>query len=427
MTACFALTAVCLLSHASDWPQWRGPDRNGISPETGLLKRWPKSGPPLRWVFTEAGVGYSGPGIVGDRLFMLGGRGNAEYLFALDTNTGKELWSTRIGPLFTFKGNLWGDGPRATPAVADGLVYALGGGGELICATAHDGKVRWRVNLLRDLKGEITSAADPPEKIGWGFTASPLVEGNKVVCVPGGKVGTLAALNKKTGQVLWRTEQLTAPANYSSPIVATVHDKRQFIQVLDDGVVGVAASDGRVLWRHKTRSRRKLVIPTPVLHGDHVFITSAGEGCELIKLEREREGIRPVSVYAKKNMENGHGGVVLVSNHLYGFSLRGGLVCQEFWTGKIAWSVPEQSGAGFSVIAADGRLYCFSELDGTVSLVEANPREHHENGRFVVPKKSKLRQSRSGVWTHPVIANGSLYLRDQELLFCFDIRNVGSR
>jgi outer membrane protein assembly factor BamB len=410
-------------ANAADWAQWRGPDRTDVSAETGLLKSWPKDGPPLRWTYAEAGVGYSGPAVVGERLFTMGARGPTEYLVALDTKTGGEVWATPVGPTFTFKGNSWGDGPRSTPTVDGDRVYALGGQGELVCVEAATGKEVWRISLLKDLDGEVSPAGGGPEKIGWGYTESPLIDADRLVCTPGGKQGTMASLDKKTGQVQWRSQELTDPATYSSPVAAGIGGVRQYVQMTDLGVVGVAAQDGRLLWRYiRKPAYTDFVIPTPVIRGDEVYTTVGGEGCDLIKVTHEGTKFKATKVYSNKNMKNQHGGGVLVDGHVYGFSDGKGWVCQDFKTGKIVWAEKRKLGRG-SLTCADGRLYCYTEDGGTAALVEASPAGWKEIGRFALPRESKLHKPNGKIWTHPVVANGRLYLRDQELLFCFDVRD----
>jgi outer membrane protein assembly factor BamB len=435
MTTRTLIPCLCLLplALAADWPQWQGPDRTNVSKETGLLKDWPKGGPPLRWTFAKTGIGFSGPAVVGDRLYIMGARKDAggketEYLLALNISNGREVWAARIGPLFTFQTNIWGDGPRATPTVDGDLVFAQGAQGDLVCVETAKGQERWRRNLLTQLDGEISPAGGGPEKIGWGYTSSPLVDGDLLVCVVGGKKGTLAALNKKTGKPAWRSKDVKDPACYASPIVAEAGGIRQYIQQTDRGLAGVAAKDGKKLWYYKMLSSpTKIIIPTPVFHKDQVY-TSIGDGfgCLLLKLTAEGMNIKVSKVFANKIMKNNLGGVVQVGDYLYGYSERRGWVCQKFKDGKLVWA-DEKLGPG-SLTFADGRLYCFGEDDGQAVLVEATPTGWKEHGRFEIPRKSNLPKTRktsssSKIWTHPVVANGRLYLRDQEYLFCFDVQD----
>jgi outer membrane protein assembly factor BamB len=293
-------------------------------------------------------------------------------------------------------------------------VYALGGQGELVCVEAATGKRRWGVNMEHDLGGQMMS--------GWGYTESPLVDGDHLVCTPGGGQGTLAALDKKTGKVVWRSKDLIEPAAYSSIVVGTMDGVRQYVQLTPGGVVGVAADDGRLLWRSRVAVNGTATIPTAVVHGDYVYATSGyGAGCALLKLTPEGQAVRAETVYANKEMENHHGGVVLVDGHIYGYSDRNGWVCQDFPTGKLVWSERRKLGKG-SVTYADGHLYCYTEDNGTVALVRATTSGWTEDGRFEIPRHTKRPRKSGLVWTHPVIADGRLYLRDQDLIFCFDIK-----
>jgi outer membrane protein assembly factor BamB len=422
----FCLTAIALVS--ADWPQWRGPDRDDVSKETGLLKRWPTNGPPLLWTFSNAGQGYSGPAIVGDRLYLMGARGDSEFVYALDlnkleNNAPKELWATRVGPTFTWTSNNWNKGPSATPAVDGDLVYALGGMGDLICVESATGKEHWRKNLPTDLGGEVNPIGGGAEKLGWGFTWSPLVDGEQVVCVPGGERGTLAAFNKKTGELIWQSKDLKDQASYSSPLVAEIGGVRQYIVQTVEGASGVAAKDGRLLWSYRRKpAYSDVVIPTPIVHGNYVFMTAGwGAGCDLIEIHPEADQFTVKKVYANKNMTNAQGGVALVGDHVYGYSDNKGWVCMEFMTGKIVWS-NRRLRAG-SLTCADGHLYCYGEQDGSVVLAQASPEKWTETGKFTIPKESTLRLPSGKIWTHPVVANGRLYLRDQELLFCYDVKD----
>ena len=237
--------AACALAGGADWPQWQGLDRTGVSKETGLLKSWPKDGPPRLWTFKNLGIGFSGPAIVRDRLYTMGARNESTFVIALDIDKGTEVWSHKIGPIFTQ--DFYGDGPRSTPTVDGDYLYALDGTGELVCLETAKGKEIWRKNLIKDLGGEMMTE--------WGFSESVLIDGDKLICTPGGDKGTLAALDKKTGAVLWRSTELKNKAPYSSMMVADIGGVRQYIQnsfigKTEGGTVsGFAAKDGKLLWK----------------------------------------------------------------------------------------------------------------------------------------------------------------------------------
>lgn len=389
---------------AGDWPQWRGPDRTDISTETGLLKEWPAAGPKLLWINQEVGLGYSGYAIAKGRLYTMGAGDGMEDLIALDANTGKELWSVQIAPELK---NGWGDGPRATPTVEGDKVYAMSGNGTLVCANAADGKTVWQT-AMRDFGGKTPN---------WGYTESVLVDGDLVICTPGGAQGTLLALNKTTGKKVWQSGEWTDGAQYASPITITHNGARQYVQLTQQQLSGVDAKTGKVAWQSPWQGKTA-VIPTPIFKDGHVYIASGyGIGCKLVKLGT---GSTVEDVYVNQNMINHHGGVILVGNHLYGYSDRGGWTCQDFKTGEVTWASKElDKGA---IHAADGMLYLLEEKSGTVALIEASPKGWSQKGRFTLTPQTTQRSPKGKVWTHPTVANGRLYLRDQELLYCFDVK-----
>lgn len=412
---------------ADDWPQFRGPHRDSLSHESGLLKEWPKGGPPLMWTYTGVGIGFSGPAVVGDRIYSMGGRGDAEYVFALDPGgdgrSVKERWAVRVGPVFTWPegGNRWGDGPRATPTVDRDLVFALGGLGTLVCVEADTGKERWRKDLPRELGAEVNNIAGSPEKIGWGFSWSPLVDGQRVICQPGGRQGTLAALDRDTGRVLWQSKEVTYAASYSSPVAADFGGIHQYVVLTNEGLTSVRADTGKLLW-HYAKQSTDIVAPAPLVLKDQVYATEAGGGCMLVSLTRQGEKLKPVKVFSNSNMVNVHGGVLALAGHVYGYSEGKGWACQDLKKpGRLTWSEKRALGRG-SLTAVEDRLYCYGENDGTVVLAGADPSGWKEYGRFTIPQKSTRRPASAKIWTYPVVANGRLYLRDQELLFCFDVR-----
>jgi outer membrane protein assembly factor BamB len=423
---CFAacLLATTLPVRAEDWPQWQGPNRDNISKEKGLLQSWPTGGPKLFWTFEEAGNGYAGPAIVGDRLYILGTRGDAETLFAIDVGTGKEVWTSPIAPyLATGHTKSYGIGPRSTPTVDGDHIYALGSQGDLVCVATSDGKQVWKVSLPADLKGQMMS--------DWGWSESPLVDGDKVVCSTGGSKGSVAALDKKTGSVLWRSKEVTDPAAYSSVVISEAGGVRQYVQLTGKGIIGVRASDGKLLWHLPKPDYRTAVIPTPIVRGDLVYTTTDyGAGCDLLKLSpADPAGFKVQDLYdraTQKNVQDKHEGVVLIGDFIYGYSEtnRGQWVCQDLMTGKIRWA-SRKLGRG-SVTCADNRLYCYTDTDGTAALAEPNPSGWKEHGRFTIPRHPAHRQYNNNIWPHPVVANGHLFLRDQEFIFCYDVKDHGA-
>jgi outer membrane protein assembly factor BamB len=395
----------------TDWPQWRGPNRDGVSIETGLLKEWPTGGPKLLWTFEHGGVGYSAPAVVGGKVFLPGAKGKVEYLFAIDAATGKDLGDAVIGHLFQ-SGDDHGSGPRGTPAVDGERVYAMGGKGDLACINAAKGDVVWRHNIYRDFDG-----TEPH----WGCTESVLIDGDRLICSPGGPKGTVMALNKLTGDPVWRCGEFKDPCSYSSAVSSDFGGVRHYIQMSPAGIGGVAAADGRLLW-YAPRQGPVAAIPTPVVRNEFVYITSGyNAGCNLLKLSASGKDIKAEEVYSNQVMKNHHGGVVLIGDHIYGYSDGAGWICQEVSTGKMVWNEKKKLGKG-CLTAADGRLYCYSEDEGIVCLVEATPEGWKEHGRFTIPRQTATKRGEGKIWTHPVIAEGKLYLRDQELLFCYDIK-----
>jgi outer membrane protein assembly factor BamB len=426
-----ALSAGAAFGADFDWPQFRGPNRDGVSLETGLLKTWPDGGPKLLWTWKNAGTGYAGPAVVGDRLYLSGARGDDELVYALDLtqNPPKQLWEAKIGPKFTWKGNTWTDGPLSNPTVAAGLVFALGAGGDLVCVDALAGREKWRVSLLKDLGGDVFNfQGSAPEKTGWGFACAPLVDSDKVICVPGGSQGTLAALDKATGKTLWRSKGLTDQATYASPVLATIAGTRQYLQTTTEGVAGVDP-DGNLLWYYKRdKPYADILGASPLVKGDQVFISGGGEGggSVLIEVAKADGKFTARKVYATRELANFHGGLVLVGDHVYGSSGDFGptrWVCLDFKTGKVAWSVENRKLGKGAVSAADGFLYCLGESSDLVVHTPASPEQKLTVAEsFTLPETSSKRKPSGKAWTHPVIANGKLYLRDQELLFCYDVK-----
>jgi outer membrane protein assembly factor BamB len=391
---------------ADDWPQWRGIHRDARSEESGLLHDWPKAGPRLVWKAVGLGRGYSSVAVADGKVFTMGDVSEpfrGEAIIALAASSGKKLWTTKVG-------EPWNDGgPRCTPTIDGDLVYALSPHGDLVCVQTADGKVRWRTNLQREFGGHMMS--------GWGYSESPLVDGDKLICTPGGGRATLVALNKKTGSLIWKCSVPQGDgAAYSSVMAANVNGEPQYIQFLGRGVVGVAAKDGKFLWRYDNPANGTANCSTCIVRDPFVFAASAyGAGGALAKIS---ESDKADVVYSTKSMKNHHGGMVLVDGYLYGANGGNGetpaLACLDFQTGEVKWE-ERKAGKG-SIAYADGRLYYRNE-GGPMLLVEANPHKYVEHGRFNQPDRKG-----APAWQHPVIANGKLYLRDQDILLCYDIK-----
>ncbi len=629
------LSSALLLSSATaaDWPQWQGPDRNGISRETGLLKDWPKEGPPLAWKITGLGGGDSAPSIAAGKVFGMANRGEDEVVWALSETDGKEIWTTRLGPAFEQRTPQAKEGPSCTPTVDGERLYVEGMGGDVACLQVKDGKVLWQRSLTRDFGGRVPM---------WSYRESPLVDGDKVICTPGADDAMLVALDKTTGNTIWKSQMpgssgdsaggpgagpdsaprgargvggsvdgsdavvtgtkdpglftsehwgmrafsckipngkylaklyfaetydgITGPgqrvfslnvqghafkdfdiwvkaggpkrayiesvpvevtngelrivfaaqtenpaikaieiipeaaavaggassagiirikagqaeqftdssggvwepdrgfeggsfggmiqapggfgggagtpgragrgaggsggfggsgAAYASAIASDFEGQRQYVQLVAKALIGVAASDGRFLWRYdQPANRMGINCSSPVYQDGMVFAASAySAGGGLVKLSKDRDGgIKAEEVYATRKMQNHHGGMILLAGCLYGANggNEGGyLLCLDFKTGNVLWDardVPNRPAPKGSLALADGRLYYRTEK-GTVLLIEPNPKECVERGRFEQPERS-----RPPAWAHPVIANGKLYIRDQDLLFCYDVK-----
>ena len=402
---------------ADDWPQWQGPDRNAISKERGLLKEWTKDGPPLTWKITGLGGGDGAPSIAAGRIFGMSNRGEDEIVWALSEKDGKELWVTKLGAAFPQKMPHSKEGPGCTPTVDGELLYVMGLGGNVACLQVRDGKIVWQRSLTGDFGGQVPV---------WSFRESPLVDGNKVICTPGGEDATLVALDKLTGKTIWKSQVPENPkAAYASVIAIEFEGQRQYVQLTQKALIGVAASDGKFLWRYdRAANSHGINCSTPVYHDGHVFAASAyGTGGGLVKLSKDADsGIKAEEVYFSKKMQNHHGGMILVDGCLYGANggNEGGfLVCLDFKTGNVLWDGrddAERRAPKGSVALADGRLYYRTEK-GTMLLIEPNAKEYVERGRFDQPDRSK-----QPAWAHPIIANGKLYVRDQDVLFCYDVK-----
>lgn len=382
-----------------DWPQWRGPRRDGVSAETGLLRQWPAGGPPLAWRAQGAGAGYSSFAVAGGRLFTLGARGDTEYVIAFDAASGKRLWETANGRRFD---NDRGSGPRGTPTVEGDRLYAFGSSGDLTALDAASGKTIWTVNVLRTFSGS---------NIRWGLSESPLVLSDRILVQTGGRGAAIVALRKTDGSEIWRSQN--DEAGYASAVLHEAAGLRQAIFFTGERALGVDVTDGRLLWSYDRVSNRTANIATPIVRRNRVFLSSDyGTGAALLDLQVSGGGVTAREVYFTHDMRNHHASSVLVGDYLYGFS-SAILTAMQFDTGNVAWR--DRSVGKGSLVYADERLYLFSE-QGVVGLAEASPTGYREHGRFQIQTGSLP------TWSHPVVSGGRLYLRDQDTVYAYTVR-----
>ncbi|HZL88120.1 MAG TPA: PQQ-binding-like beta-propeller repeat protein [Pirellulaceae bacterium] len=394
-----------------EWSRWRGPNGDGLSAETGLLKEWPAEGPPLAWQAKGFGGGMASVAVAGGKIYTLGRKGET-HMIAASVKDGKILWSTPIGNT--------GGNPNCTPTVDGDLVFGLSNGGDLGCVNAKTGKLVWHKHLERDLGGM---------GIGYGFSESPLVDGDRLICTPGGNDSLLAALDKKTGKVIWQTKvdqplgnRGSDGAGYASIVISHGGGVKQYVTLVGRGIVSVDAASGKLLWCYNGVANGTANIPTPIVSGDFVFCsTGYGTGSALLKLSKDGSGVKAEEQYFLEGnkLQNHHGGMILKDGYVFcGHQHNEGFpICVEMQTGKIAWGGKDRGPGGGSaaVVYADGNFY-FRYQDGIMALIEANPQEYKLNGKF------KIKTHNDNSWPHPVIAGGKLYLRDQDDLLCYDIK-----
>lgn len=416
------LLALPASSFAEDWTQWRGPNRDGKSTETGLFANWDEDGPPEVYDATGIGRGYAAVSVVGDRVYTTGNVDGGQAVTALDAENGKIIWQTPITPNIPQHDY---EGSRSTPTVDGDRIYVVASSGAIVCLRAKDGRVVWR-REFSDWGGKMMS--------GWGYSESPLIDRNNVICTPGGPQGMVVALNKNTGKNVWacqlppkneKSRDLTDGAGYSSAVISEAAGIRQVVQLVGRGLIGIRADNGELLWQYERVANTTANIPTPIAEGDYIFTSTAyGTGSALLKVEKQgRRGVIVKEVYwlTADDLQNKHGGMILVDGHIYCGTGNGqGLpVCAELSSGKVVWGPERAKGRGeASIVYADGHLVIRRE-DGTVLLVKATP-EQFELVNSFMPSYQE-----GSSWAHPVIANGRLYLREQDHLMVYQLGNEG--
>lgn len=401
-----------------NWPGWRGPLRDGISTETGLLTSWPQGGPPKIWTATGLGNGYASVSVAGGRIFTTGDRRDGQYAIAIDEATGNTLWATKLGTANSAEGERGGS--RSTPTVEGDLIWLTDADGGVFCLEAATGKERWRRSMTRDFGGSLMTI--------WGFSESPLLDGNRVIVTPGGPKAAMVALDKLTGKDIWRAPTPSFGsagrdgAGYSSIVISNGGGVKQYVQLMGRGLIGVRAADGVVLWHYNRVANNIANITTPIVTDNFVFgSTGYDTGSVLLELSASGTG----RVQAKERyfldpgtLQNHHGGFVLINGYLYGGhgQNNGFPVAVDLATGKNAWARVRGAGNGSAAVtAAEGLLY-FRYESGTMALIEANPQRYALRSTFQIPGVKQPS------WSHPVITGGRLYLREQEALHAYNIK-----
>jgi len=385
------------------WPQFHGPHRDNRSTEMGLLKRWPEGGPRLLWTASGIGHGFATVAIAGDRIVTAGNIGDATVITALNLS-GETLWRAPNGPV----GRHDHPGARGTPTFDGDRLYHESTSGNVVCLDAATGRRVWGLNILKKFHGR---------NIEWGLAESLLVDGDRVVCVPGGEKVAMAALEKKTGETVWTCPGTGDKPGYASPILIDYKGLRQIVTMMSASVIGVRAETGNLLWRHDHKAYADETVSTPVFHDGLIAVATLGPGAaRCLRLIVDGRTASVEQVWHTGALDNHHGGILALDGYIYGTTLRGAWVCLDFKTGEPTY-MARGVGKG-SLTYADGMLYTYSER-GLVGLVKATHERHELVSQFRIPEGGK-----GPSWAHPVVCEGRLYLRHGDRLFCYDIRGA---
>ncbi len=398
VTAALAILTMVQRSRADDWPQWRGPLRDGISREKSLLSEWPAEGPRKLWSVDGLGQGFSTVVVIGKRLYTTGIVDGEGKLIAIQDD-GKLLGKSPYGR-DSVQGNGY-PGSRSTPTVADGRIFVMSGAGVLTCFDEKAGKKQWQIDTFKDLGGR---------QLTWEVAESVLVDGERVICTPGGREALLAALDVASGRTVWKTRGLDCKSAYCSPLLVTHGQRRLILSMVEYGAVGIDADNGKLLWKYAHKNRYAVHAGTPIYVDGHVIFSSGyGQGTEMLKIAKD--GSAADLVWHEKSLDNHHGGIILLGGNVYGTNDRG-LVCLDAQTGKPRW-VENKAGKG-SITVADGLIYAYSER-GQVTLLKPQSAGAEVKGSFKVTEGSGQH------WAHPVVANGRLYIRHGNVLMAYDV------
>ncbi len=406
------------IAESNSWYQWRGPNRDGHAAPQNLLKEWPAGGPKLVWSAKNLGMGFSASSIANGKLYTMGTYKDQCHVVCLDAKTGKLIWEQPMdGTAGDNSYNTgWGAGPRSTPTLAGDLLYALSDLGTLVCLKVSDGSKVWSTNLVNDFGGSIPK---------WGYSESVLVDGDRVIVMPGGK-NFLVGLDAKSGKQIWGSKDVDMSAHYVSTIKSNIGGKDMYITASEKGLLAFDVASGELLFKNESTGNKTAVIPTPIVSGDIVYHVSAyGAGNVAVKVSVKGNNVSAEQLYhnAAKSMENHHGGVILHDKAIFGFSKTDGGVwmAQDLATGNVLWSQKVGKNKSGSIAFADGMIYCYNDTDGTCILAEANRDGWNQKGELTLPAQTEIPRGKGAIWAHPIISDGMLYIRDHDLMFAYSI------
>ena len=416
--ALFLFTSTTVFADNADWPQWRGPNRDGKAAPQKLLQKWPAGGPSLTWSYRNAGAGYSAVSVSDGRIYTMGARNGSCFAFCLDAKSGEQIWEAKISRAGTGDdyNDGWGAGPRSTPTVDGNQVFVISDIGTVAALDKTSGDVQWSVDLVGDFGGSIPK---------WGYSESALVDGKRVIVTPGGS-NFMVGLDRLTGKQIWGSKQASAEAQYVSVMKGNVGSSSFYVTASKPGLLAFDANTGEKLFSNESTGNDVAVIPTPILDGNRLYHTSDyGAGCVLLNLSKAGRGIIAKEIYhlTGKTMMNHHGGVIFLDGVIYGNTKSDGgpWMAQDLNSGETLWQEKIGRNKSGSIAFADGRLYCYNDKDGSVILVEPNRNGWKPHGELKLPQQTEIPRNKGAIWAHPVIANQILIIRDQDLIFAYDI------
>lgn len=411
------LFVVSTAIQAADWPQWRGPDRDGKSNETGLDLDWSDGAPKLLWRVDGVGKGYSSLSIVDNTIYTTGNTKTAQVVVARNAANGAEIWSTSVTKTAPKHGY---GGARCTPTVTDKHLYVVSSDGQIVCLKRQDGSKVWSKSFKQEWNGKMMS--------GWGYSESPLVDGDRVICTPGGPQALMVALDRFTGKQIWASQSFRGDegkdgAGYSSVVVSQAAGVKQYVTLTGRGIVSVDAATGTLLWNYSRVANKTANIPTPVVFGDFVFCSSGyGTGSALLHITKEGNRVNHEEKYflGAGTLQNHHGGMIKHGDHIYcGHGHNEGFpTCIEISSGKVVWG-GKLRGAGkkSAAVTMVGKHLLFRYESGHLASIVATPDSYQLKGSFMPDHQ----EGKS--WSHPVVVDGKMYLREQNVLMCYDVRN----